>query len=71
MPTTEFLTAAELSQRWKGIVSTGTLANWRAQKPNRGPAFVKLRGGVLYPLDKVMEWERDNMRPAASGNATK
>lgn len=59
MTTPEFLTAEQLARRWAGIVTTGTLANWRSKRV--GPQFVKLRGRVLYPLEKVTAWEAENM----------
>lgn len=63
---TEFLTPHQLAQRWNGVVTTGTLANWRSKRV--GPAFTKLRGRILYPADKVAEWEAANMR-AVNDNA--
>lgn len=62
MTTPEFLTAEQLARRWAGIVTTGTLANWRSKRV--GPQFVKLRGRVLYPLDRVTAWEAENMSGA-------
>lgn len=59
MQVPEFLTAEQLARRWAGIVTTGTLANWRSKKV--GPQFVKLRGRVLYPVEKVTAWEAENM----------
>lgn len=56
-----FLTPAELSQRWAGAVTTGTLANWRSRKPPAGPAFQKVGSRVLYPLDAVKAYESANM----------
>jgi hypothetical protein len=56
----QFFTAAQLVQRWNGVVTTGTLANWRSK--HVGPAFVKLRGRILYPADKVCEWEATNLK---------
>lgn len=53
-----FLTPQQLAQRWAGVVTTGTLANWRCQRV--GPAFTKTRGRVLYPLAKVEAWEAKN-----------
>lgn len=51
----QYLTPAELSARWRGSVTVGTLANWRAK--NRGPDYVKIGGRVLYPLAAVEDWE--------------
>lgn len=33
-----------------------TLANWRNKR--KGPAFFKFGSRVLYPLDRLEEWER-------------
>lgn len=64
----EFLTPPELAQRWN--LHLVTLATWRSQK--RGPAFVKIGTRVLYPLDKVVEYERRNEHnPAANDNTSK
>ena len=65
----QFLTAAEVSQRWGGAVSTGTLANWRTQ--GKGPGFVKLGSKVRYPITQIEAWEAANMvRAAANDNHT-
>lgn len=52
---TQYLTPQEVSGRYKGQISIRTLANWRSS--GDGPAFTKIGGRVLYPLEKVMEWE--------------
>ena len=44
----KFLTAEEVSERYRGGVSVGTLRNWRAMKI--GPSFVKIGEAVLYPV---------------------
>lgn len=60
----DFLTPAELAQRWKGRVSVGTLRNWRTKKI--GPAFTKISGtGILYPVSAVEAFERKNLSGAA------
>ena len=51
-----YLTPLELSRRWKNMISPGTLANWRANR--KGPAYVKMGGRVLYPVQAVEQWER-------------
>lgn len=63
----EYLTIDELAARWKGVVHKGTLANWRAATPVRGPAFVKIGTKVLYPLEKVVQWEQQNMNDNHQG----
>ena len=56
----ERLTAVELSERWRGLVSLQTLANWRSQ--GRGPCYIKVGRKVLYPLDAVEEFEQKNFK---------
>jgi len=58
------LTPVQLAERLEGVVTVGTLANWRARKPNPGPSFVKLGGRVLYPVDQVEAWEARNLKAA-------
>lgn len=58
----EFLTPDDLVERWGGTIGKGTLANWRAK--GRGPAYVKVGGRVVYPLDKVEAWEAQNLKAA-------
>lgn len=55
----EFLTAEEVSARYRGAVSVGTLRNWRAAKI--GPAFVKIGRSILYPLAELKIWDHANM----------
>lgn len=54
-----YLTPEELSQRWRGRISTKTLANWRSAR--RGPAFAKISGRIIYPLPEVERWERERI----------
>ena len=63
----QFLTAAEVSQRWGGAVSTGTLANWRSQ--GKGPPYQKLGSRVRYPVAQLEEWEAARMVAANDNNA--
>jgi hypothetical protein len=51
----EFLDAGDLVARYNGKVSSKTLANWRST--GNGPAYVKIGGRVMYPLERVEEWE--------------
>jgi hypothetical protein len=55
----------ELSIRL-GVART-TLQKWRQQ--SYGPAFLKLSSRVVYPLDAVEAFERDNMRKSTSERA--
>lgn len=51
----QFLNPQQLAERWGGVVSVQTLANWRAL--NKGPRFKKIGARVVYDLDDVKEWE--------------
>jgi len=55
----EFLTAEEVSARYRGAVSVGTLRNWRAARI--GPTFVKIGKSVLYPMAELEAWDRANL----------
>jgi hypothetical protein len=59
MPPVLFLTADEVSERYRGEISLGTLRNWRAMKI--GPSFLKPGKTVLYPLAELEAWERKNL----------
>ncbi len=59
MAETQYLTADQVSARYRGEVSTGTLRNWRAQRV--GPSFVKVGKGVLYPISELDAWDRRNI----------
>lgn len=58
MSESKFLTAEEVSERYRGSVSAGTLRNWRAMKI--GPSFVKIGKAVLYPIDEHEAWDERN-----------
>jgi hypothetical protein len=55
----KFLTAEEVSERYRGEITVGTLRNWRAMRV--GPAFVKIGKAVLYPLDQLEAWDEKNL----------
>jgi hypothetical protein len=55
----KYLTAEEVSERYRGAVSVGTLRNWRAMRV--GPTFVKIGKAVLYPIDELDAWDKRNM----------
>jgi hypothetical protein len=59
MPDNKFLTAEEVSQRYRGEITVGTLRNWRAMRI--GPAFVKIRKAVLYPVTELDAWDLKNI----------
>ena len=59
MPDNKFLTAQEVAERYRGEITVGTLRNWRAMRI--GPAFVKIGKAVLYPVDELDAWDKQNM----------
>ena len=58
MADVSFLTPEEVSTRYRGQISVGTLCNWRAARI--GPQFVKIGKAVLYPLSELENWDRKN-----------
>lgn len=62
MTQSNFLTPRQVAQRWNGVVTIGTLANWRSK--GVGPTYTKLRGRILYPVAKLEAWEAQNMHAA-------
>jgi len=64
----KYLTAEEVSDRYRGAVSVGTLRNWRAMRV--GPA-IKIGKAVLYPIDELDAWDKRNTVSChASGRLT-
>ncbi|WP_407157680.1 helix-turn-helix domain-containing protein [Bradyrhizobium sp. STM 3557] len=59
MDGSQYLTAEEVVERYRGAVSVGTLRNWRATRV--GPTFVKIGKAILYPVDELKAWEKGNM----------
>jgi len=51
-----YLTPREVSLRYGGIISVGTLANWRTA--GISPPYIKLGGRIVYEEDALIEWER-------------
>lgn len=52
----------ELAQRWG--VSPKTLQRWRSE--GRGPRYLKLSKRVGYPLDALIEFERNALHDSTS-----
>lgn len=59
MVNNKFLTPEEVSERYRGGISIGTLRNWRSMRI--GPAFVKIGKAVLYPVDELDAWDQKNI----------
>lgn len=49
-----YLTPEEVTERFRGAISTGTLANWRAIRV--GPPFVKIGKAIVYPVADLNQW---------------
>ncbi len=58
MSDNKFLTAEEVSERYRSSVSVGTLRNWRSKRI--GPTFVKIGKAVLYPTNELDAWDQKN-----------
>jgi hypothetical protein len=55
---TLYLTPEEVSERYRGEITVGTLRNWRAMRI--GPAFVKVGKAVLYSVEELDAWDKAN-----------
>ncbi|TPI31493.1 helix-turn-helix domain-containing protein [Mesorhizobium sp. B3-1-6] len=54
----KYLTAEEVSERYRGSISVGTLRNWRTMRI--GPAYIKIGKAVLYPIEELEMWDQKN-----------
>ena len=54
------LTVDDLVKRWCGQIQPATLATWRSR--GLGPRYVKIGGRVLYTLEAVETYEKQNTR---------
>lgn len=59
MADSKFLTAEEVSERYRRGISVGTLRNWMAMWI--GPTFLKIGKAVLYPTSELDAWDQKNM----------
>lgn len=64
-----YLTPAQLCARWLGRISEKTLANWRSGK--KGPRYKRFGSRILYPLDGVEDWERQQEHESTSEYSTR
>jgi hypothetical protein len=62
---TKHLNQIDLAARWN--ISHRTLERWRWT--GEGPRFVKLGGRVVYRLEDVEEYEREQIRASTTDNA--
>lgn len=72
MDNRKYLTVEEVSERYRGSISVGTLRNWRAMRI--GPGYIKIGKAVLYSVDELEVWDQKNTvacrtsKRLASGN---
>jgi hypothetical protein len=66
MDKTKYLTAEEVSERYRGGISVGTLRNWRAMRI--GPDFIKIGKAVLYPIEALDAWDQKNTVTCRASN---
>ncbi len=50
------LTPDEVVTRYRNSICIRTLANWRSL--GIGPDHIKIGKAILYPVDKLIEWEQ-------------
>ncbi len=53
-----YLTPEEVVDRYRGLISIRTLANWRSLR--QGPKFTKLGKAVLYDESELDAWDDRN-----------
>lgn len=53
-----YLTQEEVADRYRGLVSVRTLANWRSMRI--GPKYTKIGKTVLYEENALDEWDDRN-----------
>ena len=58
MDSPKYLTIEEVAERYRGLVSVGTLRKRRALRV--GPAFAKIGKAILYPEIELSAWEKRN-----------
>lgn len=64
---TKHLNQIDLAARWN--ISHRTLERWRWT--GEGPSFVKLGGRVVYRLEDVEEYEREQIRASTADTPAK
>lgn len=61
-----YLTQDEVAERYRGLISVRTLANWRSLK--QGPRYLKCGKTVLYAEEELDAWDaRNTIKCAPSG----
>lgn len=59
-----YLTQDEVAERYRGLISIRTLANWRSMRI--GPRFTKIGKTVLYEESELDAWDDRNTVKCAS-----
>lgn len=59
-----YLTQEEVAERYRGMISVRTLANWRSAR--RGPKFLKCGKTILYEEGELDAWDERNTIKCAS-----
>lgn len=60
-----YLTQDEVAERYRGLVSVRTLANWRSMRI--GPKYTKIGKTVLYEVGELDAWDdRNTVKCAAT-----
>lgn len=60
-----YLTQDEVAERYRGLVSVRTLANWRSMRI--GPKYTKIGKTVLYEVGELDAWDdRNTIKCAAT-----
>lgn len=59
MSSPPYLTVEEVIERYRGQISPGTLANWRAMRI--GPSYIKIGKTPLYPVSELDRWDQSNL----------
>lgn len=54
-----YLTHEEVTERYRGTVTIGTLRNWRSMR--MGPPYVKVGKSILYPIIQLDIWDQKNL----------
>ena len=54
-----YLSPLDLSNRWGGQITIGTLKQWRSK--GKGPKFRKVSSKIVYHIDDVKLWESQNV----------
>ena len=54
----QYLTQDEVAERYRGLISVRTLANWRSLRI--GPKYTKVGKTVLYSENELDKWDELN-----------